>query len=162
MSTLISRRRPRGEVHSVPEPVKPDGSLKVLKKIRDLRLQRLETEMVRSKAQCAASRANMAHCREKVAQAQLAADAHWQEAMADFRSMVINAKEFVARKFRHQQLKLQVAVFRNDARNAVSQAKADRAQLRQIKMDLQSQRLQVEKLVMLKDLQLAELARIAA
>jgi hypothetical protein len=162
VSTLISKRRPRREVHSVPEPIKPDGSIQVVKKIRDLRVQKLETDMVRAKEQCAVSRAAMADGRERVAQAQISADQHWQEALADFQSMTINAKEFVARKFRHQQLKLQIAIVRNEARNAVAQAKADRAQLRQIKKELQQQRLQVEKLVMLRDLQLAELARIAA
>lgn len=162
MNALIPKRRPRREVYSVQEPVKPDGSVQVVKKIRDLRVQKLETEMVRAREQCAASRAAMADGRERVARAQAAADSHWQEALADFQSMAINAKEFVARKFRHQQLKLQVAIARNEARNAVAKAKADRMQLSQIKKELQRQRLQVEKLVMLRDMQLAELSRISA
>jgi membrane glycosyltransferase len=162
MSLLTSGRRQRREVVLVPEPVKPDGSIQRIKKIRDHRVQKMEAELLLIKSKCAASRTAMAEARDKVMQAQIEADQHWQQAKADFQSMIIDSKEFVARKFRHQKLKLQVAVFRNDARECVSQAKVDRAELREAKKELQNQRLKVEKLAMLRDLQLAELARLAA
>lgn len=160
MSSLISKRRTRREAHSVQEPVRPNPQLQVVKKVRDLRVQKLEAEMVHARQQCHASRAAMRAARVRVEQAQVAADNHWQEALAAFQSMAINSKEFVARKFGHQQLKLQIAIARNEARDAVSKAKADRASLSQIRKELQQQRVQVEKLVMLRDFQVAELERI--
>ena len=161
MNSLISKQRPRREAHSVQEPVRPNAYIQMVKKVRDLRVQKLEAEMMRARQQCEISRAGMAETRKRVEQAQIAADKHWQEALAAFQSMAINAKEFVARKFGHQQLKLQIAIARNEARDAVTKAKADRANLRQIRKDLQQQRVQVEKVVVLRDFHVAELERIA-
>ena len=159
---LSQTKKKRGEAPVVAEPVKPDSFVQRVKKIRDHRLQKAESELIQAKTVCASSRAAMTQYRGKVAQAQAQADQYWLQAMADFRGMVISAKEFVARKSRHQQLKQQVAVVKNEARLAVCKAKEDRAHLRLAKQGLKSQQLQVEKLRLLKDMQLEEAAKLAA
>ncbi len=162
MSALLAKRRWRNEAPTVPEPFKPDVFVQKVKSIRDHRLQKAETVVLQARSACAASHAAMTRFRGKVAQARADADRHWQEAMADFQGMVINAKEFVARKSRHQQLKLQVEVIRSEVRDAVDNARADRKQLRQAQRALKEQQVQVEKLRLLKDLQRAESAQTAA
>jgi hypothetical protein len=159
---LTLTKKTRGEAPVVPEPIKPDGFVQGVKRIRDHRLQMAEAELLRARKACEASRAIMTQCRGRVAQAQADADHYWQRAMTDFREMQINAREFVARKSQHQKLKLRVAVVRNEVRETVRQARVDREQLRLAQRCLKSQQLQVEKLRLLKDLQLAELVRMAA
>ncbi len=163
MSLLLAgSKKKRGEAPVVQEPAKPDSFVQRVKKIRDHRLQKAESALLQARNVCIKSRAAMTQCRGKVAQAQAEADHYWQQAMDDFQGMVINAKEFVARKSRHQQLKRRVAVVRNEVRETVRQARADREQLRLAQRGLQSEQLQVEKLRLLKELQLAESARMAA
>ncbi len=157
-----SKKKKRGEAPVVPEPVKPDSFVQRVKKIRDHRLQKAESELLQARNVCNASRTAMRQCRGRVAQAQAEADQYWQQAMDDFHNMVINAKEFVARKSRHQQLKLRVAVVRNEVRETIRQARADREHLRLAQRALKNQQVQVEKLQLLKDLQLAESVRMAA
>lgn len=144
--------RQRAEVGMMPEPPRPDVFIPRMKKIRDHRLQIAEIELTTAKQKCEASRQSFRDSIERVRQSQSEAIAYWAESMEAFYSLAINAKQFVARKCRHQQLKLEVVTYRHRAREAAAVARADRAQLRLTRKILQGHRVQVEKLQIFKEI----------
>lgn len=150
------KHRPGGEPPAVAEAPGPDTFLKRMKAIRDHRLRKAESELVLGRQRCAATRQAMREAREAVFRARDEAESFWRRAVADFEAMAINAKQFVARKCRHQTLKLEAAVLRNKARTAVDEARRHRRELRLAQRALQEQRLQVEKLRLLREIKQAE------
>ncbi len=149
-------RRPKGEPAAVAEAPRPDAFLKRMRAIRDHRLRKAESELVLGRQRCAASRQAMREAREAVFRARDEAESFWRQAVADFEAMAINAKQFVARKCRHQTLKLEAAALRNRARAAVDEARRLRQELRLTQRALQEQQLQVEKLRLLREIKQAE------
>ncbi len=152
MRSLRFLQRQRGEIAMIAEQPTPDIFIHKMKKIRDHRLQIAEMELNAFRQECEASRQRFRQSVERFRQAQSEATQYWAQAIQEFYSLAINAKLFVARKCHHQQLKLQVATCRVQAREAAAVARADRAQLRLARRALQVHRVKVEKLQLLKDI----------
>lgn len=149
-SALGERRR--AEVITIAERPKPDVFIQRMKKIRDHRLQIAEIELNTAKQKCETSRQAFRDSIAKVRQSQVEAAEYWTQTKEAFYSLAINAKEFVARKCRHQQLKLDVVTNRHRAREAAAVARADRNELRLTRQKLQAHRVRVEKLQIFKEI----------
>lgn len=149
-SAMGARRR--AEVVTVAEQPRPDFFIQKMKTIRDHRLQIAEMELNTAKQKCEVSRQAFRDSIGRVRQSQAEAAEYWAQAIEAFYSLAINAKEFVARKCRHQQLKLDVVTNRHRARQAAALARADREQLRMTRKKLQDHRIRVEKLQIFKEI----------